>query len=209
MSPSIYTPDGLPMLGSSRGSSYEDFVHKGTSPKRYMVAGIAGGTAGTTGTLALGTIYALPFIVGPFGGVIDELAISVTTAATAGGVLRLGIYDNSNDSKVIQPKNLLYGSGDIADTTTGVKTQAVNLVTNPNSLLWIVAACGVAAPGVRALAVAACVPILGVDSAFGTAFGIGWTNTFTYGAFPNPFPVSPTPTVLSATPVPALGVHFT
>lgn len=69
-----------------------------------------------------GVLYLIPVNV-PRIIDINNLAVNITVAGTAGSVVRLGIY-NAGDNNDL-PGNLLLDAGTVDTTTTGLKTIAV------------------------------------------------------------------------------------
>lgn len=184
---------------------YTPHFVKGTSPlNRVMVPGLVGATALTTGAPALNRLIAIPFTV-PWPCTLNRLLSNVTTAGTATNV-RMGIYAATSLAN-IYPGSLLFDSGAIATTTTGVKAASSTLVLEQGRLYW---ACfvqgGTTAATFRALALAGARPALGLDVAMGTAPGVGLTVAFTFAALPASFPAGAA--VLSAVPIPALGLEL-
>ena len=112
---------------------------------------------------------------------IDQLAISTYTATT-GGVARMGLYA---DDGALYPGQLLYDSGEISTTTTGLKTAAPPspIVIAKGTPFWTCFLCGVAAPKLKS-SDSTCLSALGTNN-----IGVGWLfNGFfanhTYGALP-------------------------
>ena len=117
---------------------------------------------------------------------IDQLAISIYTAAAAGGVARMGLYA---DNGALHPGQLLYGSGGISTTATGLKTAAPPslIVIAKATPFWTCFLCGTAAPKLKS-SDSTCLSALGTDN-----IGVGWLfNGFyanqAYGALPATHP---------------------
>lgn len=81
---------------------------------------------GAGASLTVNRLYLVPLIV-PVRRAFDRVGVQVTTAASAGGTLRLGIYDSSGGV----PNNCLFDSGSIASTTTGAKEAVLSLTLDP------------------------------------------------------------------------------
>jgi hypothetical protein len=146
-------------------------------------------TAFTTVTISANTLYASPFFV-PEELRFDQIAINVTTAGAGGTVARVGIYkDGSTPSTQGYPANLIPGTdvGELAVDTTGVKANAID-VTLPPGLYWL-ALVSSGAPALRGVGVASLdSEILGLGDDLGTAPGVGYSVSYTYGALPSTFP---------------------
>lgn len=167
----------------------ENFIHEtyrqvGTTLDRYYVAGQVNAVATSTATPAINTFYAVPQVVTrPM--TLDRLALQVTTAAASSAV-RVGIYTNTSNSE-LYPAALVVDSGALDTTAVGMKNATVSQVLSPG-LYWFVYLAGVAAPQVRAVALAGLSPMLGNSNVLATTVGIGLTVAYTYGALPATFP---------------------
>jgi len=158
------------------------------------------GTALTTAVMVANTLYAMPLVI-ENAVTIDEMRINVTTAI-ASSVIRLGIYDDSNN----EPEHLVIDCGTQTTATTGVKTYTTGLpISLPPGFYWLVAVSG-NNPTIRGFSVAGMIPLLGVDANLGTAQGFGYSVAFTNGALPTSYPSSPT--VRTAAPLPAIFVRY-
>ena len=141
-------------------------------------------TAFTTLTLTANTLYATPFFV-PEDTRFDRIAINVTSAVS-GSKARVGVYRDDGNA---YPSTLVPGTdvGELDTGTTGVKENAID-VTLPPGLYWLalVSSAGIA---VRAVPVASLdSEILGLGPDLGTAPGVGYSVSYTYGALPSTFP---------------------
>ena len=109
---------------------------------------------------------------------IDQLAISIYTAAAAGGVARMGLYA---DDGTLHPGQLIYDSGEIDTTTTGPKTATPPspIVIAKGTPFWTCFLCGVAAPKPKSSDVA-CLSALGVDN-----IAVSWSRSgfYAWGAY--------------------------
>lgn len=155
---------------------------KGSTLNRwYSVANTT--VALTTTAPSVNNLRATPFVV-PKTITIDQMAINCTAAGTSSNI-RVGIYfDNGNN----YPGALLVDAGANSTATTGVKTYTTNLpVTLFPGLYWMASVGDGTAPTLRAIASTGFIPILGIDSALGTAFGVAWQAGFTYGSLPSTF----------------------
>ena len=147
----------------------------------------AGNTAGTS-TDYVPNINRMYSQVMCFGEdiAIDRLAMSIYTAAAAGGVARMGLYA---DDGTLHPGQLIYDSGEIDTTTTGTKTAAPPspIVIAKGTPFWTCLLCGGAAPRLKSSG-ANCLSVLGSGNTVG-----GWSfNGFyieqAYGALPATHP---------------------
>lgn len=77
-------------------------------------------------TLTVNVLYARPFIV-PVRRSFDRLGCNVSTAATAGGLLRMGLYAPGQGV----PGALLVDAGTVDSTTTGAKELTISQTLNP------------------------------------------------------------------------------
>jgi hypothetical protein len=148
------------------------------------------GVALTTQSISsTNSLRAFPFFV-PKTMTFDRIAINVTTAASSGGVARLGIYA---DNGACYPGTLVLDAGEVATDSTGVKELTISTKLQGGKLYWLAVITGVATgTTVRAIDRAAAYPINGLDSALGTSPFLGYAVTQTYGTLPTTFPGSPT-----------------
>ena len=93
---------------------------------------------------ALNTAYFLA-IYFPIPTVIDSIRANVSTAGSAGAVVRLGVYASDANG---EPSSLLVDAGTIDGTTTGLQSIAINITVS--GLVWGVAVSQVANCGMRA-----------------------------------------------------------
>lgn len=135
--------------------------------------------AGVAGTLALvaDTLYGVPFVP-PADMAINQLAVNITSAAAAGKLLRIGIYD-ANDRGL--PGTLLAASGAIAADATGVKTATVAVNLRAGKLYFF--AC-VSDDTPTVTSNTGGVSPFGVDAATDSGGGASVTRSFTYAALP-------------------------
>jgi hypothetical protein len=99
-------------------------------------------SAGTT-TPTLDELRAVPLYI-PQTLTFDQIAIRVTTAATAGGVIRLGIYENN----VNAPGELIVDAGTVDSTATGSLTVTISQ-TLPQGYVWLAAVSQVATASIN------------------------------------------------------------
>ena len=155
------------------------FAKKGS----YYRAGNSPGTS-TDYVLNINRMYS-QFICFGEDIVIDQLAISISEAA-AGGVARMGLYA---DDGTLYPGQLIYGSGEIGTTTTGLKTAAPPspIVIAKGTPFWTCFLCGVAAPKLKS-SNANCLSALGTNNIGGGGSFNGFYANQAYGALPATHP---------------------
>ena len=169
-----------------------------TADRWYCVGMVNSGELTTSGAMPANILRAMPLPV-PMSRTLDRIAINVATASA--GLLRLGIYRDSN----VYPSSLVLDAGTVDTETIGVKALTISQALTPG-LYWVVLVHD-GTPAVTApLHFMSLLNVLGVGSAlFGNA-GVGWTVSFTYAALPASFPTGATP--ITAVPVPAIFVRF-
>jgi hypothetical protein len=116
----------------------------------------------------------------------DGIAINVTTAGASGTKARMGVYTDNGSG---YPSSLVSGTdvAEVAVDSTGVKLNTINITLQPG-LYWL-ALVSSGAPAVRAVPVASAdSEMLGLGSDLGTAPGLAYTVSYTYGALPSTFP---------------------
>ena len=117
---------------------------------------------------------------------IDQLAIYVSAAGATGSVVRMGLYA---DNGALHPGQLLYGSGEIGTTTTGLKTAAPPspVVIAKATPFWTCFLCGTAAPILKC-SNPYCRSALGTDNIGGGWLSNGFYADKAYGALPATHP---------------------
>jgi len=147
----------------------------------------AGNTAGTytSWSPAIGRMYT-QIMCFPEDITIDQLAISIYTAAAAGGVARMGLYA---DDGTLHPGQLIYDSGEIDTTTTGPKTATPPspIVIAKGTPFWTCFLCGVAAPKPKSSDFT-CLSTLGTGNTVGGWSFNGFYANQAYGALPATHP---------------------
>ena len=181
------------------------YYPKGSTLNRF-VSSPNTGLATSTGSLVASTMYAMPFVVEETS-TYDTAQIKVTARVT-GSTARIGIYQDTGNT---YPGSVVADLGTISTATVAVvPTTASPLpVTLKPGLYWLVIS-DTGAPTIQTFAVGGILPILGIDSAMGTAWGVGWSITTASSgytcctsALPSPFPASGA-TVMSASPLPMI-----
>jgi hypothetical protein len=144
------------------------------------------------GTTANGVAYATPLLLGA-PGTVTRIACEVTSAGSAGALVRLGIYADDGTGA---PGALLADGGTIDGTSATF--QEVTLGT-PLALsagrYWLAAAfqgAPTTGPTMRAAAGTAVVAAGSTSGAFGSPTAAGWTMTGVTGALPTPWVISTT-----------------
>ena len=177
--------DALSAGGASKGPNY--WRHVGTVPFDRVYVAAASGAVTSFGVSAfLNSLRAFPFF-SVRAGTIDRLCFRVTTAAAAGGLARMGIYQATGETN-LYPNNLIVDTGTISTTTTGIKNFTVNVALAANTLYWFVINFGTAAPSILQFDAGSVFPVLGMSADLFTDNGVGWVVAQTFGALPDPFP---------------------
>ncbi len=120
------TTTGVLSIGTS-GTDYGAPIPEGrytlSGTPNWSIPGVIPVASPATKAAAQDFILYTPFpVVTPI--TIDRMAIEVTSAAAAGKVARVAIYNCGTD---LQPTTLVIDSGDLAVDSTGVKTATVNV----------------------------------------------------------------------------------
>lgn len=164
--------------------------HVGVLPyERWYAAGHVCCDDTTTATFSFNTLYSAPFF-SPRGGTLDKFAFEVTTAASSGGVARMGIYEQDAPASIL-PGKLVADFGGVATTSTGVKMFSLSVRLLPDRLYWFVVLPGTRNVVLRALSFAMSYPIAGVASNSLIPRYV-LTGSYTYAALPNRWPGIPT-----------------
>lgn len=182
------------------------FRQAGTSPlERWYGCGAEATGVGGTGSPAIDTLFALPYVSGR-GGTIDRIAFNCTLAGGAGSVARCGIYTSTSDSNLYPDALVLDGGEFSCNPTAGVKSATVNVTLSPDKHYWFVYHCGVAAPQVRCGPANSMHAPLGYDNTLGTLAGTMLTVAKAYGALPGTFTGGGA--IASAGPYPTVFVRY-
>jgi len=169
-------------VGGSPDRAWERYFRSG----RYYLTSLQACTALSTLALTANRLYAVPFLMGGLSQNFIRIAFQVTTLGTA-SLGRAGIYA---DDGTIYPGSKILEGGEQACSTTGMKESVISQTLDPG-LYWLALVVSVACT-VRACPIADLIPILGLDTALGTAQGNGWYVAFTYAALPATFPAGGT-----------------
>lgn len=167
----------------------------------YFSSFLTGCTLSTQSISSINSLRAFPFYV-PKTMKFDRIAMKVTTAASAGGVARMGIYaDNGN----CYPGAKILDSGEVATDSTGVKEVNIDVTLRGGKLYWLVVITGTATgTTVAAIPLASALGILGTDSTLSGTTLLGYAATQTYGALPATYPAGATDWAL---PVPLIALR--
>lgn len=118
---------------------------------------------------------------------VDRLGVEVTSAGSAGSVMRVGIYNNNSGV----PGTLAVSTSALATTSTGLKEEAVSQQLTPG-LWWLATVAQVAGPTVRATATSSVG--LPSPSAYVASANVytTWVQASVTGALPSPAVASTT-----------------
>ena len=141
-------------------------------------------TALTTITHGANTLTAIPFLMG-VDSIIETIHARVTTTQASQNY-RLGIYTNKKVG-IDYPDILLFDTGSISTGSGVVSSTVCNVAVAKNILYWLAFVCSSTTAVFRANKVGSMYPILGIDTSMGTALGVGYTVSYTYGALPYNF----------------------
>ncbi len=168
------------------GTASQVFLGTGTLDTRWC--GAVNSIALISTSVATGTLRAYPAFL-PKTVRFDRIGFDLATAGTAGSVARCGIYASSSDTNPF-PTRLIYDGGqqttDVGATYFDTSLSSPLVLQGP-AIYWLANLTGTAAPGMRALAQAAVLPLLGWPPTGGANGRTLLTRTFAYAALPNPF----------------------
>ncbi len=153
---------------------------------------------------AIGSLRAFPFYV-PKTIKVDRIAMKVTTAASAGGVARMGIYA---DDGTCFPGARVVDGGEVAVDSTGVKESTIDVTLRGGKLYWLVVICGVATgTKVQGIPIGSVMGgVLGIDNSLTGNTITGWASVQTYGALPATYPTA-TVSVWALTQTPLIALR--
>jgi hypothetical protein len=174
----------------------DDYRITGSTLNRWYTAPIINASLTTVNPGGPTVITAIPFIVSK-AITIDQMAIEVTTLGTTSNS-RVGIYTDDGNG---YPATRLVDAGEIATTTTGVKTftTGLPLTLSTAGLYWLAHANNGTGQNNRAVSSANLINVMGFLNSIGTANGgNGWQANFTYGALPTPFPTAGAAVLITA-----------
>lgn len=138
--------------------------------------------------MAVNSLFAMPFIGPPLGGIATHLLFEVTVAGGAGSKGRAGIYSNGPLTGGLSPDALIVDGGEFDTTIVGVKDAAIAVQLLPDTLYWLAYLCGTAAPTIRTGT--GQMSICGIPGAFGSLANriSGLSQAQAYGALPAVYP---------------------
>jgi hypothetical protein len=113
---------------------------------------------------------------------LDRIAVEITGAGTAGSVVRLGIYDNSNMS----PNNLILDAGTILGDSATAQTISINETLQAGLYFLTINHNSVANITFRAVPLAATPNLYGSPSALGATIGGYPSIASAYSTFADP-----------------------
>jgi hypothetical protein len=154
----------------------------GSTRPRWYTMPLACTALSVSGALTADRFYAIPFYC-PKAIVLDSISINCTTTVSSGAV-QLGIYGDTNG----EPDARILDAGNVATTSTGVKTIAINQSLAGGTLYWLVALSKSATHAFRAPALAGVVEVIGEDAACPTTHITHFYAAQAYGALPANFP---------------------
>lgn len=92
-------------------------------------------TGSTTNTSAEATLRGIP-VVPAISTVINAVAFEVTTAGSAGALVRVGVYRTATNGIDLE---LVVDGGTVDATTTGTKTKSISAPVKGGEIIWLVA----------------------------------------------------------------------
>ena len=151
----------------------------------WYAAGAEPGAPTSTLAVTAGRLYAIPFYASRLI-TLDRLAFNVSTQSN-GQNARIGIYSSHSKSD-LYPDTLIYDSGNLSTTGTGVKNGATSLsISLTPGLYWFAMNCS-STPTVRGFVVADCYSIFGYNNTLNGSPNVGLIATLAFGALPVTFP---------------------
>ena len=170
--------------------------------KRYYGCSITG-LALSTQTIGRNNIQYMPVVISRTC-TMNEVGLEITGAGTAGSVLRIGLYNSSD----LLPTSLVFDAGTILgdSATKQFITLGTPQVLQPNLYFFAINHNSVANITVRAIALGACMPLLGQSVTAGTAVGTFYVNTSSaYAAFAS---TAVTPTTIGTIAMPEVQFYL-
>lgn len=146
---------------------------------KYYVAPQGRGSGADSGVAqTLDRVIYVPFPVGE-ALTADRIACSVTANGTAGAVVRLGIYGDTDG----QPDALIVDAGTVDSTTNGYKEITINQALTSGGLYWLAIAAQVATCSLRSAGIGDGSDFVG-NVLTGDSRAANWIQTGVTGAFP-------------------------
>jgi len=200
--------DGLPAvpslrtlgLGSQQATAGDDvrlalnddwFRHSQLStgaPRFYLCGQTKSGGGLPTTTVALDTLFLMPFRV-TTAFVLRAVGVG-NTNAPAGCTFNIGIYDSVGPQD-LYPNNVVaqLGVANLNAFPAPFQLTGLSLAFAPNAVYWLAVVFSGVAPTCRTINAAVCEPILGFDSTFAGNAGFGWKTAGFPAAVLPPSPV--------------------
>ncbi len=177
--------------GLDYGGGLDDYYWAGTLVTNSRYDGSVNCAAfGSPTVPTVDTIYLYPFWV-KMPIIVDRIGMKVTTLA-AGGKCRVGVYKATSKTD-LTPGALVYGSAELATTSTGVKNDTPgsgSFTISTPGVYYLALLLGTLSATVQTIAVESILPTLGLDSG-ATQRNTGWSRSYSYAALPDPLGGSP------------------
>lgn len=153
----------------------------------------------STGSFPINTLKAFPLTF-PIKTNLSALIAEVTTLA-AGGVYRIGVYNNVAAPGTWYPNALVFDSGELTSDTVAVDSVACALTILGGRRYHLAILPGVLAATFRSAGGAGCPAFLGNQPTGPANRRLGLTVAQAYGALPDPFPAGATYEISVACPI--------
>lgn len=182
-------------LANVLSGSWMRWRQLGTSPLQCFYSQKVVTAADTTLAMVAGTLYAFPWYSGKTA-TADRLSFRITTAATAGSLISVALYDTT-DEQTMYPDNLIVASEDLAADAATTVHSTISQQLLADKLYWVVFISN-GAPTLRAAPNYACPNILGATSVMNNVTGIS-TVAYGYAALPATYPAGST--IITSNPI--------
>lgn len=156
------------VLSKSSGSDYDLAWAQRATPlitgrisSRWMLAGCPGQPTGTSGTITLDRLYAIPLYIGE-SQAFDR--IGVNGLGTASSKMRIGIYSDNN----CRPGTLLVDSGQLDTSISGAVDYTISQTIS--GLVWVAAVTQSVAASTSRLGAAVANPFIGSTDHYSVSF---------------------------------------
>ena len=157
-----------------------------TTLERWYSNAITGYLPTHSGNFSGNILRGIPFVVS-VNQSWDRIGLEVTTAGSAGSVIRLGLYDSSN----CIPTNLIADYETVPADSLGIKIIEISQTLTPGLYFIALNHNSTTAMGFRSVPSDACPPVLGLPATFGTTYSANYiTSPLTYTTMPSTFPTS-------------------
>lgn len=158
----------------------------GTVTLERWYSNAVGGYAPAASTYGGNILRGIPFVISDNQS-WDRIGLEVTTAGSAGSVIRLGLYSSSN----CIPTNLIADYETVPGDSLGIKTIVISQTLNPG--LYFIALNHNSTTNIfmRSVPNDASPPVLGLPATFGATYcANSITSPLTYTTMPSTFPTS-------------------